>query len=990
MKQILSLMCAMCLMAFHAQAQRILSKSTINTKSYTQQSLQKELSAKSLKQSVTDYTESPRAGEKTLTTGAVTISKIGEASNAYTFVAADNHQLSTLGDNVGFIYRQNVNDCGGENGLYRYSISADGGQSWDLAEASSSANGCFGYGPLNPDFERASRYPNFTFFEGANDEINIAYVGPVLATNNQGWNGHVLGVAQGTAGGSTVTQEEYRYQDGGQYLPYSLVERVPGEFWYVARSSTDGTVDGLTDGIVINKGTYNSMNGSITWSVVTTLTPEFFLNFDGQARFTTPNIAFSPDGSTGYVGFLGDLVGGQDTVYSPIFIESTDGGNTWEDPYEFDMGEFPELTDSLQSALFIDNSTGDTLPAGTGKATTGFNTDLVVDKNGNPHLIAVVGNAAANPLLGGGDGTSSYSISSGIILYTYDFTRDNLGEWNMLYLGNQFSFRGEFGDPNNSDDAALLEGVDPWVQVSRSQDGSAIFYSWTDTDTSLSGSTDNIAPNLIGRAFDLDSYKVSPYTNWTQGDATWDGFVLMPKVSPIAIDGEDGYTVPTVFMDLDGNNALTPVSFWYISDVNYATADFIEEPGFFYNCAQNPFVTNVDVVEPACGASDGSITVTSSGGLGSFSFAWDANAGLANTSTVSDLAAGVYTVMLEDSVGCTENITVTLANQDAPTISILSENVSNISCAGEGDGIAAATVSGGTAPFSYEWSNGETDSVAIALPAGITELKVTDANNCATFTTALIVEPDTISITAQTAGVSCSGFDDGSINLSSGGGTGVLSYLWSTGAVTADLDGLAGGSYTVTVTDENNCSEEETFSVEEPAALVARLSSTPNANAAEPFTGTATITAEPGSGTAPYTYLWSDGSTQSFNFGLCGATYFATITDANGCSVEDSVVVEGVACVTTSLEDELSAGISTWEVFPNPSSANINLSVSLETVGNLQLSLIDVQGRTLRQVHVENTRNFNESWNLERMTPGMYFIRIETDKGTASRTLLVQ
>ncbi|MEM8900719.1 MAG: hypothetical protein AAGC85_21575, partial [Bacteroidota bacterium] len=79
MKQILSLMCAMCLLTFEAQAQRILSKSTINTKSYTQQSLQKELSAKSLKQSATDYTESPRAGEKSLTTGAVTISKIGEA-----------------------------------------------------------------------------------------------------------------------------------------------------------------------------------------------------------------------------------------------------------------------------------------------------------------------------------------------------------------------------------------------------------------------------------------------------------------------------------------------------------------------------------------------------------------------------------------------------------------------------------------------------------------------------------------------------------------------------------------------------------------------------------------------------------------------------------------------------------------------------------------------------------------------------------------------
>ncbi|MEM6764960.1 MAG: T9SS type A sorting domain-containing protein [Bacteroidota bacterium] len=989
MKQILSLACVLCMMSFHVQAQRVLPKSSINTKSYTLESLQKEIGADALRQQATRSTESPRAGEKILTTGAVTISKIGEASNAYTFVASDNHQLSTLGNNVGFIYRQNINDCGGENGIYRYSISADGGQSWDLAEASSSTNGCFGYGPLNPDFERASRYPNFTFFQGADDAVNIAYVGPVLSTNNQGWNGHILGTAQDVAGGATVTQEIYQYQDGGQYLPYSLVERVPGEFWYVARSSIDGTVDGLTDGIVVNKGTFNSTSGVIDWSEVATLTPDFFLNFDGQARFTTPNIAFSPDGSTGYVGFLGDLVGGQDTVYSPIFIETTDGGNTWEDPYEFDMGAFPELTDSLQSALFIDDASGDTLPAGTGKATTGFQTDLVVDKDGNPHMLAVVGNAGANPLLAGGDGLAGYAISSGIIIYAYDFTRDNLGEWNMLYLGNQSAFRGEFGDPNNADDAALLESVDPWMQISRSEDGSVIFYSWTDTDTTLSGSTDNIAPNLIGRAFDLNSYKVSPYTNWTQGDPTWDGFVLMPKVSPTAITTNDGYTVPTVFMDLDGNSALTPVSFWYVSDVNYASADFTEDPGFFYNCAQNPFVNSVTVNEPSCGAADGSIVVSSSGGLGTFSYAWDANAGLATTSTVSDLAAGVYTVFLEDSVGCNESITVTLANQGAPTISIEAANISNITCAGELDGSAAAGVTGGTAPFAYEWSNGETDSIAIALPAGIAELKVTDANNCATFATAIIVEPDTISTSAQLTSVTCAGFEDGSINLSTGGGTGELSYSWSTGAITPDLDSLAGGTYTVTVTDENNCTAIDSFTVVEPVALAANVSSTPNANENEPFTGTATITADAGTGTSPYTYLWNDGTAQSFNFGLCGGSYSATITDANGCTVTDTVIVEGIACVTTSLEDELAAGVSSWEVFPNPASASINLAISLEQVESLQLSLIDLQGRILRAERADNVRVYTESWNLENLAPGMYFIRIKTDRGAASRTLIV-
>ncbi|MEM8900411.1 MAG: T9SS type A sorting domain-containing protein [Bacteroidota bacterium] len=987
MKQILSLMSAIIMLFSHGYAQRILSKDQIKqiNRSTNIQTSISDITNLQSQFNQKDFSDNSDRGNGDLTFGVgdISIQKIGEASNAYTFIAAINHQISVLDDNVAFIYRQNISDCGGENGTYRISYSADRGDTWDLGDATGSANGCFGLGPLNPDFIRASRYPNLTLFRGENDEVNLAYVGPVLATNNQGWNGHILGVARDITN-PTVTQEEYRYQDGGQFLPYSLVERVPGEFWYVAVGSSDGTSEGVEETIVVNKGVYNAQSGQIDWEVNATIAPDFFLGLNGQANFSSPSIAFSPNGQIGFISFTGDLNGKQDSISTPVFIESQNGGATWEAPFEFEMNAFPDLSDSLRLALIIDEPTGDTIPFGNGKGTVVTQTDLVVDKNGYPHLIGTVTNQDYNPATGLTLPENNFLPSSG--MFIYDFTKDSTGEWNMLYLGTNKAFSGSFGE-GNEEESTIDAG--PWYQLSRSSDGSKIFYSWTDTDTTL-GTTDNESPNLIGRAFDLDSYNLTPVTNWTENDPTWNGFILMPKASPVALDGDDGNTVPTVFMNLDGNNALTPVSFWYVSDVSYATSDYTENAQFFYNCAQNPIVTNVDVIEPSCGSSDGSITVASSGGLGSFSFAWDANAGLASNSTVSDLAAGVYTVVLEDSVGCTKNISVTLANQDAPTISIEAENTLNISCAGEVDGSATAIITGGTSPYTYEWSNGETDSVSVELPSGVSELRVVDANNCVNFATVSIIEPDTLSIDASITSVSCNGFNDGIINLNSSGGTGQLSYSWENGEVRPLLDSLLAGEYTVTIMDENNCDTTATFTVDEPSALVARVSSTPNANASEPFTGTATITAEPGSGTAPYTYLWSDGSTQSFNFGLCGATYFATITDNNGCTTEDSVVVEGVACITTSLEDELSAGISVWEVFPNPSSSKINLSVSLESVGNLQLSLVDVQGRTLRQVHVENTRTFNESWNLSRMTPGMYFIRIETDKGTASRTLLVQ
>ena len=124
--------------------------------------------------------------------------KIGEASNAYTFVLPDNNQLSTVSDvgmnggSVAFIYRQNINQCGGtDNGLYRYSVSTDGGNSWNVG-AATSAGGCYGLGPINPLYTQASRYPNIAMFlptGAAPDTTNLmmVYTGPVLTAAGSGW-----------------------------------------------------------------------------------------------------------------------------------------------------------------------------------------------------------------------------------------------------------------------------------------------------------------------------------------------------------------------------------------------------------------------------------------------------------------------------------------------------------------------------------------------------------------------------------------------------------------------------------------------------------------------------------------------------------------------------------------------------------------------------------------------------------------------------------
>ena len=181
----------------------------------------------------------------------------------------------------------------------------------------------------------------------------------------------------------------------------------------------------------------------------------------------------------------------------------------------------------------IDSTTGDTVRI-SNKATTGFDFDLTVDKNGTPHLVAIVGSAT----LGNGDGTythgsgGGYSIFSGVGLFIFDFTKDTYGDWNMLFLSEQATFRGEFGDP--APGGAESTTADPWLQASRSPAGDYVFFSWTDTDTAGVGGNDNTRPDLISAGYDVDNNMVTDAVNWTGDDLNWTSRAVMPKLAPVS------------------------------------------------------------------------------------------------------------------------------------------------------------------------------------------------------------------------------------------------------------------------------------------------------------------------------------------------------------------------------------------------------------------------------------------------------------------------
>ncbi|MBC7744112.1 MAG: SprB repeat-containing protein, partial [Flavobacterium sp.] len=321
---------------------------------------------------------------------------------------------------------------------------------------------------------------------------------------------------------------------------------------------------------------------------------------------------------------------------------------------------------------------------------------------------------------------------------------------------------------------------------------------------------------------------------------------------------------------------------------------------------------------PTCfGSADGSINLSVSGGTAPYSYSWSNGSTLKNQ---TGLAAASYTVTVTDARGCTniQNITLT-----SPPAMLLSTSVINVLCSGNNSGSIDLIVSGGTAPYSYNWSNGSTVQDLTNLIAGTYSVTVTDNKNCTSVLTVAISQPSPVTINYALTNVSCAGNNNGSILLTPTGGTGTYSYLWNTGATTNNLSGLASGSYSVTVSDQNGCTAVTTISISQPIAISLSATQT-NIKCFGSSTGAINLTVS--GGTAPFSYLWNNistgySSTTEDISSLPAGTYAVTVTDLNGCTSSISVTLTQIPAIT------LSSTVTNVSCFGNNTGA-INLSVS--------------------------------------------------------------
>jgi hypothetical protein len=240
---------------------------------------------------------------------------------------------------------------------------------------------------------------------------------------------------------------------------------------------------------------------------------------------------------------------------------------------------------------------------------------------------------------------------------------------------------------------------------------------------------------------------------------------------------------------------------------------------------------------------------------------------------------------ITDANGCFQTHPTSIGSSSSPLGSL---GISNVSCNGACDGIATVAMTGGSPPYTYAWSNGDSSATVSSLCAGSYDVTVYDNTGCDTIMAFSITEPTILVATHNATNATCNGFCDGTGYIIATGGTLPYTVIWPTGSISFSDSALCAGTYNVTVTDANGCNTSTTVVISEPSALVVAGSFTDvSCNGLCDGTGLVTATG----GTSPYTYLWSNGVNVPNVSNLCAGMYSVTVTDFVGCNTATTITV---------------------------------------------------------------------------------------------------
>ena len=379
----------------------------------------------------------------------------------------------------------------------------------------------------------------------------------------------------------------------------------------------------------------------------------------------------------------------------------------------------------------------------------------------------------------------------------------------------------------------------------------------------------------------------------------------------------------------------------YIVRVTDSTACSVTDTFTIYGPVANVLITTQQSDVSCNAGSDGSVNLTVIPDS-SLIFSWSNGA---TTQNIDSLSSGMYLVNITDTFGCltTQSFTISEPNQ----LMVDSALVSQINCNGGNDGAVDIFVSGGTQPYSFNWSNGDSTEDISNLSAGNYSVTITDTNQCvSSIYTYILTVPSAIVNNMSSTAVSCFGASDGSATSSQSGGTLPYTYQWSNGATTQSISNVGGGNYLLNIIDANNCSYIDSVLVAEPSVLQPTVTDSAG-----------TLTGISSGGTMPYTYeFWGPsgfvasntnnfGNSFSINPNLSGMYTFIVI-DTNNCidSVSVSYSTNFSPTINVTLSNTFCDSLTDFTIEVGQDSGEVDMSTGLfqSNAGSFDIASMNV------------------------------------------------
>lgn len=394
--------------------------------------------------------------------------------------------------------------------------------------------------------------------------------------------------------------------------------------------------------------------------------------------------------------------------------------------------------------------------------------------------------------------------------------------------------------------------------------GYLLFYTDHSEEVTESDETNNLyaVPLYVCTPYALSTLGVDDYCNNATGTATVSTTGTSPPYSYVWSQGSTGTSVNNLqgsiggqaysvtATDANGCTATTPVTISSNAPVG---------------------VSLLSTTTAYCGSNTGFIAVQAQGGTGSYNYMWSTGQ-TTPVGQLGNLTAGGYTVTATDAQGCTATASATVVGSSAL---VINSNNTATTC-GNNNGSINLNVSGGLGGnYNYTWSTGNTVPNLSNLASGSYQVTVSDGT-CQSNATILVGASTAPSLNIQTQATDCSQ-QTGRITTTTSGGTAPLSYGWNTGATTSNLDSLAAGTYSLTLTDGNNCVANQTVTITTTNSLAVNTNIL-DANCNLP---TGNIQALVTGGSGSYHYAWSTGASSNTATGLVQGIYTVTITDSS-------------------------------------------------------------------------------------------------------------